>query len=204
MSSHCPGLSPAFPLLGLYLHDNQIKTKVAGLIAEEAMRVRPFLSYFTKRWRKSTTFTFFPPNLPVDAGKRTASWCTGEGLWASSECLTVMFCIEPNLGPSLLPFAAGCFLNFSCREWSAWSQPHLINRQAVWNLRSGVSGASSLLLIFISLSKKLTGCYFACSIFVMLNSNNRFLSHIHNPCSVKMGKKVFILYCLLLKCKDKY
>lgn len=73
-----PWSIPSIPTLGLCLHDNKIKTKVAWLLPEETMLVWPLLSYFTKRWCKSVTFTIFPPNLSVSVYDFMVSECTGK------------------------------------------------------------------------------------------------------------------------------
>lgn len=73
-----PWSIPSIPTLGLCLHDKKIKTKVAWLLPKETMIVWPLISYFTKRWCTSVTFTIFPPNLSVNVYDFMVSGCTGK------------------------------------------------------------------------------------------------------------------------------
>lgn len=74
-----PGVSLTFPLrASISTTTNKIKTKGAWLTTEEAVHGWPFLSFFTKRWRISVTFTVFPPNLSATVDS-LRSGCPGEG-----------------------------------------------------------------------------------------------------------------------------
>jgi hypothetical protein len=180
----------AFLLLSLCLHD-KIRTKVAWLITEEAMYAWPFSVLFHQKANQWPSC--FPPIPLINADEHVVCWCTGKARCSephpNASGLTWCPTASSPAGPSLQPLEVGF------PGWFSHSHPE-VGRDclAIATCLTNRTNSMELVLmhfwvlfslISIGLPQKLTGCCFSCGIFVMLN--NRFLSQIQNPHSMKRG-----------------
>lgn len=162
-SGHCPGLSLTFPLLGLYLHDNNIKERLLDSRRGDACVALSL--FFHQKMTRICDLHMFSTKAVSQRGWFHDVWVHRERRSASVPLSLVR---PPNASHPVVSSTARSpgrsVLQPSSAAFSSW---FLVLRPMC---SSCVSGPLSLSFSSVRL-RNCHGC-FSCGVFLMLNNNN--------------------------------